>query len=392
MYDSEGREYLDFYAGVSVHALGHCHPELVETICEQVKTLQHTTSIYLNESMVRLAESLADFYPWQEIHKSFFCASGSEAVEGACLLAFLHTGQSEIIALQNSLHGRTKFGMSLTGLSMWRTDPNPVAGIVHAPAPFCYRCAYGKTPNDCDLPCAAEVENVITHAPQGKIAAFIAEPIQGNGGIVVPVERYFQAVYPIVKKAGGLFIVDETQTGFGRTGRKFCIEHYGVSPDIICGGKALGGGTPIGFFSTTDEIAESYKRPGASTFGGNPVTAEAGCKFLEVLVRDDLVQAAAERGEILGAALGQLQKKFPRLAGDVRGKGLMWGVELVNAEGRPDAELTDNMLEKLKDRGLLLGRTGPGRNVLTFMPPLIVTKEQIQHAIQLVTDQLFKLI
>ena len=391
MYDSKGREYLDFYAGVSVHALGHCHPELVETIREQVGTLQHTTSIYLNESIVKLAETLAGFYPWQEIHRSFFCASGSEAVEGACLLATLHTGRSEIIALQNGLHGRTKLGMSLTGLSFWRTDPNPVGGIVHVPTPFCYRCAYGRAPRDCNLLCAAEVEKIIATATCGKIAAFIAEPVQGNGGIVVPEERYFSAVYPIIKKAGGLFIVDETQTGFGRTGRKFGIEHYGVRPDIICGGKALGGGTPVGYFSTTDEIAESFQRPGASTFGGNPVTAEAGCKLLEILVRDGLVQAAAEKGAFLGSALGQLRGKFPRRAGDVRGKGLMWGVELVDAEGHPDAGLTDNVLERLKDCGLLLGRTGPGRNVLTFMPPLIVTEEQIRHAVELVSDALEEL-
>lgn len=384
MYDSEGKEYLDFYSGVSVHALGHCHPEMVATICSQVGALQHTTTIYLNESIVNLAEALANFYPWDGVQRSFFCASASEAVEGACLLASLYTGRSEIIALQNGLHGRTKLGMSLTGLSFWRTDPNPVGGITHVPAPYCYRCPHCRPLKDCNLQCAREVTQAIATATSGKIAAFIAEPIQGNGGVVVPPRGYFEEVYRIVKGAGGLFIVDETQTGFGRTGRKFGIESYGVTPDIVCGGKSLGGGTPIGFFSTTAEIARCYTRPGASTFGGNPVTAEAGIKFLEILERDRLVEAAAVRGEVLGAMLVELQGKFPGAIGDVRGRGLMWGVELVDDERAPNAVLADAVLEAAKDRGLLVGKTGAGRNVLTFMPPLIVGEEQLRRAASLV--------
>ena len=379
LYDHNGREYLDFYAGVSVHALGHCHPELVEVICQQVRTLQHTTTIYLNQSIVGLAEALANFYPWS-ITKTFFCASASEAVEGACLLATLYTGNSQFIALQRGLHGRTKLGMSLTGLSFWRTDPFPVGGIHHAPPPCCHDCQHD--PDRCAWQCAHEIERIIATCTSGKIAAFVAEPIQGNGGITVPEQDYFRIVYAAVKKAGGLFIVDETQSGFGRTGKKFAIEHYGVEPDIVCGGKALGAGTPIGFFSAGDGIAQCYRRPGASTFGGNPVTAEAGIKFLEILIRDGLVEAAAVKGRQMQQRLTALQQKFPEVIADVRGKGLMWGIELID----PQLTLTDLVMEQAKDQGLLIGKTGPDRNVLTLMPPLIVTDQQIDQAITTVAE------
>ena len=183
----------------------------------------------------------------------------------------------------------------------------------------------------------------------------MAEPIQGNGGIIVPGQDYFRIVYAAVKKAGGLFIVDETQSGFGRTGKKFAIEHYGVEPDIVCGGKALGAGTPIGFFSASDGIAQCYRRPGASTFGGNPVTAEAGIKFLEILIRDGLVEAAAVKGRQMQQRLTALQQKFSEVIADVRGKGLMWGIELID----PQLTLTDLVMEQAKDQGLLIGKTGP---------------------------------
>lgn len=370
LYDHNGDSYLDFYSGVSVHALGHCHPEMVETITKQVSTLQHTTTIYLNQSIVNLAASLANFLPGS-IQKSFFCSSGTEAVEGACLLATLHTGSSEFIALQHGLHGRTKLGMSLTGLSFWRTDPNPVGGITHVP-----NC---RTEEDLEQTLHYLSETIAT-TTSGRIAAFIAEPIQGNGGIITPPKGYFKKVYDIVKNAGGLFIVDETQTGFGRTGYNFGIDYYEVEPDIVCGGKALGGGTPCGFFATNDKIAKSYTRPGASTFGGNPVTAEAGIKFLEILSRDNLVEESRKKGIFFEELLINLKSKYSQHVADVRGRGLMWGIEL---QGDNIATLVDNILEESKNCGLLVGKTGANRNVITIMPPLIVTKEQIKMAMKI---------
>jgi 4-aminobutyrate aminotransferase-like enzyme len=379
VYDAQGKRYMDLYAGVSVHALGHCHPELVEVICRQVQTLQHTTTIYLTEPIVDLAEALAQFLPG-DLRRTFFCASGSEANEGAALLATLHTGRSEFLAFQGALHGRTKLTMSLTGLSFWRTDPQPVGGITHVPHPTCSNCPFGRTKDNCSWECIAAVEAAIRSSTSGRPAAMFVEPVQGNGGINVPPPGYFQRLRDVLAKSETLLIADEVQTGFGRTGRSFAMDHWDVVPDIITGGKALGGGTPIGFFSTTDRIAASYTRPGASTFGGNPITAVAGLAFLKILLREKLVEHSRETGETLASLLGALARRFEFLR-EVRGLGLMRGMEIAPHGGSTAAELADEILERMKDAGYLLGKTGPGRNVLTWMPPLIITTDQIEEAV-----------
>lgn len=379
LYDSTDKKYMDLYSGVSVHALGHCHPEMTETICRQVKTLQHTTTIYLTEPIVNLADELAKILPGN-LCRSFFCCSGSEANEGAALLATLYTGRSEFLAFQNGLHGRTKLGMSLTGLSFWRTDPNPIGGIVHVPPPHCFHCPFGQKYGHCEFQCVDAVERAILTATSGKPAAMFVEPIQGNGGIVMPPAEYFPKLRDVLNRFEMLLIADEVQTGFGRTGKMFAMQHWNVHPDIITGGKALGGGTPIGYFSTTDEIASSYTRPGASTFGGNPVTAQAALKFLEILQHDGLSEQAARMGHILRQKLEGLCQEYNFIA-DIRGAGLMVGTEIVDWNDIPAAELTDRILEQMKDAGYLLGKTGPGRNVLTFMPPLIIAENDINKAV-----------
>jgi 4-aminobutyrate aminotransferase-like enzyme len=379
LYDSAGKKYMDLYSGVSVHALGHCHPEITEIICQQVKTLQHTTTIYLTEPIVNLAGELAKVLPG-DICRSFFCCSGSEANEGAALLATLHTGKSEFLAFQNGLHGRTKLGMSLTGLSFWRTDPNPVGGIVHIPPPHCFRCPFNQKYGQCQFQCIDAVEKAILTSTSGKPAAMFVEPIQGNGGIVVPPPEYFPKLRELLDKYKMLLIADEVQTGFGRTGKMFAMEQWGIKPDIITGGKALGGGNPIGFFSTTDQIAASYTRPGASTFGGNPVTAQAALKFLEILQRHKLVEKAATMGQLLKKRLEGIGKECAPIA-DIRGAGLMVGAEVSAWNNLSSSELTDMILERMKDSGYLLGKTGPDRNVLTFMPPLIIEENDINEAI-----------
>jgi len=386
LYDSQGRQYMDFYSGVSVNALGHCHPEITDAICRQIKTLQHTTTIYLTEPIVNLAEQMAQILPGK-LCRTFFCCSGSEANEGAALLATLYTGRSEFLALQNSLHGRTKLGMSLTGLSFWRTDPNPVGGITFIPAPTCYRCPFGQSYGQCQFQCIQAVEQAILTSTSGKPAAMFVESIQGNGGIQVPPAEYFPKLRQVLDKYQMLLITDEVQTGFGRTGKMFAMDHWNVIPDIITGGKALGGGTPVGFFSTTEEIAQSYTRPGASTFGGNPVTATAALSFLKVLQRDGLVDRSQKLGQQLLKNLQTVLGKHPFVA-DIRGKGLMVGVELMASETIDAPALTDMVLENMKYSGFLLGKTGPGRNVLTLMPPLIVEEQQIHQ----VVDELGKVL
>ena len=379
LYDSEGKKYLDCFAGVSVINCGHCNPEINTKVTEQVNTLQHVCNIYLTENFVNLAEKLAEVTPG-DLQKSFFCSTGTEANEGAALLAQIYTGKSEFIALRNGLHGRTKLTMSLTGIGMWRTDPNPVGGIHFAPNPYCYRCPLGKKYPECDLACANAVEDIIKTSTSGQPAAFIAESIQGNAGIVVPPKGYFKRIKEILSQYGALLIDDEVQTGFARTGKMFAIENFDVVPDIMSMAKALGNGAPISAFISTANIADTYTKPGASTLGGNPVSSTAGLAVLEYIEKHHLMENAKARGEQLRKGLQKLQKNHP-IIGDIRGLGLMDGAEFVKPDGSPAPEELDRVLEAMKDRGFIIGKNGIGRNVMAFQPPLVITEENINEVL-----------
>lgn len=375
LYDSTGKQYLDCFAGVSVINCGHCNPAITDRICEQVKTLQHVCNIYLTDPFVRLAQRLAEVTPG-DLKKTFFCSTGTEANEGAALLATVATNNSEFISLRNGLHGRTKLTMSMTGISMWRTDPNPVGGINFAPNAYCYRCPLGKRFPECDYACANTVEDIIKTNTSGRVAAMIAEPIQGNAGIVTPPLGYFKRVKEILDRYGILLIIDEVQTGFCRTGKMFAIENYGISPDIMTMAKALGNGTPISAFIATEKVANTYTKPGASTLGGNPVSSTAALATLDYLIDNNLADNALARGAQLKAGLAELQKKYP-IIGDIRGMGLMVGVELVHADKSPASTETDIILEEMKNRGYIVGKNGVARNVLAFQPPLVITEQNI---------------
>jgi len=375
LYDSEGKQYLDCFAGVSVINCGHCNPEITARICEQVTTLQHVCNIYLTENFVNLAERLAAITPGN-LQKSFFCSTGTEANEGALLLASIYSGNSEFIALRNGLHGRTKLTMSLTGIGMWRTDPNPVGGIHFAPNAYCYRCPLGKKYPECDLACANAVEDVIKYSTSGNVAAYIAEPIQGNAGIITPPPGYFKRVKEILDQHNILLIVDEVQTGFGRTGKMFGIENYGIVPDIMSVAKALGNGTPISAFIASAKVADTYTKPGASTLGGNPVSSAAALATLDYLENHQLKENAIARGAQLRAGLEELQKKHP-IIGDIRGLGLMLGAEFVHLDKSPAADELDIVLEEMKDRGFIIGKNGLDRNVMAFQPPLVISEDNI---------------
>lgn len=379
LFDDAGKKYLDMYAGVSVINCGHCNPFITSRVVEQVKTLQHVCNIYLTENFVNLAEKLAEVTPGN-LQKSFFCSTGTEANEGSLLLASIYTRSSEFIALQNGLHGRTKLTMSLTGIGMWRTDFAPVGGINFAPNPYCYRCPLGKKYPECDLECANKIETIIQTATSGRPAALIAEPIQGNAGIVVPPKNYFKRVKEILEKYGALLIDDEVQTGFARTGKMFAIENFDVVPDIMSVAKALGNGQPISAFISTAKIADTYTRPGASTLGGNPVSSAAGLAVLDYIAEKNLMKNAVERGEQLKLGLETLQKKFP-IIGDVRGIGLMIGAEFVHADKSPAAKELDSVLEILKDNGFIIGKGGVGRNVMAFQPPLVITEKNVDDVL-----------
>ncbi len=389
VYDHTGKRYVDCYAGVSVVGAGHCNPDITEKTCDQLKRLQHTTSIYLTQPVVDLAEQLAGIAPG-ELRKSFFCASGSEANEGAVMLAQLFSNRSELLALKSGLHGRTKLGMSLTGLSFWRTDSNPVGGISFVPNPYCYRCAFGATYPNCDLKCADYIKEVIETSSSKQVAAMITETIQGNGGVIAPPPEYFKRVREILDQYGILLIADEIQCGFGRTGKMFAMEHWGITPDIMTMAKTLGNGLPIGAFITTDKIAASYTRPGASTFGGNLVSSVAALATIEFIKKHNLASNAEKLGAYLKNRLLELKDKHKTI-GDVRGIGLFQGAELVKDDKQPATDDADLVLEMMKDRGVLVGKTGPGRNVITFQPPLIITESDLEEAVNALDKALSEL-
>jgi len=359
LFDHTGRRYLDCYSGVGVMNAGHSHPEILAAVMEQAACLQHTTSIYLTEPVWELAEQLSAVTP-ARLDRSFFCASGSEANEAAMLLATLATGRSEFVAFSRGLHGRTKAAMSATGLSMWRTDPELLATFHHAPVPGHH--------DSLD-----EVERLLKRR---SVAAVIVEPVQGNGGIVVPPAGFFPRLLEICHRHGTLLIFDEVQTGLNRTGRWFAGQRWNVTPDIMTVAKALGNGWPIAAAVTTDELAAAYVRPGASTFGGNPLSCAAALAVIKIHQRDQLGPRAERLGNMFR---DELRRRLDgcRWVGEIRGAGLMLGVELVRPDGRPAADELGRLLESLKDEGYLAGRTGPDRNVLTLMPPLIVEDEDL---------------
>lgn len=380
LYDDGGRKYLDAYSGVGVVNCGHCHPKVVRAAERQLRTLQHTTTIYVTEPLLDLAEKLARFVG-SGLTRSFFCTSGSEANEGAMRLAKLHTGKTEFIALTEALHGRTYLTTAATGLAFWRTDPDLPQNVHFAASPVCGRCPYGLERRTCGLRCADDVEKILK-ARRGRVAAMIAEPVHGNGGVHPLPEGYLKKVRKSLRRHRALLILDEAQTGFGRTGKKFAFQHHGVVPDILTVCKALGNGLPVSAFIAGDDVAAAYVRPGASTFGGNPVCARAAEAVLGVIESDRLPEKAARLGRELRAGLEALKEKSPWIR-EVRGAGLMLGAELADpVTGEPASAVIDRVLESMKDGGVLAGKTGKGRNVLTFMPPLVIGRREVARILE----------
>lgn len=375
LYDHTGKRYADFFAGVSVMGCGHSNPEILKDTMEQLENLQNITAIYLTQPMAELAEKLADVFPG-EIKRTFFCVTGSEANEGAMALARLHTGKNGFIALNGGLHGRTHLTLSVTGIPMWRLDDDLVKeNIFFIDRPYSEDTSYEEAMTKS----LKQLEEVLEqHA--SKIGAMILEPIQGNGGIIMYPEGYMKKVKALLEKHQVLLIDDEVQTGYARTGKMFAIEHYDVVPDIIVTAKALGNGIPISTFSTTDEIAASFNKPSASTFGGNPVAAATALSVLRFIENQDL----KERCERLGALLRQkLEAMDHPLIREIRGAGLMLGAQIQQGNAQESsAEITDRVLEEMKDRGFILGKNGLGRDVLAFQPPMVIEEENILEMVE----------
>lgn len=374
LFDSNNKKYLDFFSGVSVMNCGHSNPEILKNTINQLNTLQHTTTLYLTQPMVDLAEKLSEVLPG-DIKRTFFCTTGSEANEGAMALARLHTKKTGFIALNGGLHGRTHLTLSVTGIPMWRLDDNLIKeNIFFIDRPYSPETSYEEAMKKS----LNQLEDVLKNHGQN-IAAMILEPMQGNGGIILYPLNYIKEVKALLESYNVLLIVDEVQTGYGRTGKMFCIEHYDVVPDIIVTAKALGNGTPISTFSTTDEIGKSFNRPSASTLGGNPVSAYTALSVLNYIENNSLVERAKELGEYLKKKLEYLSSP---LIQEVRGIGLMLGIQIQsNNKELTSAEITDIILEDMKDLGFFIGKNGLNRDVIAFQPPLVITKEDIDSMI-----------
>jgi 4-aminobutyrate aminotransferase len=382
---TDGREYVDCFAGISVVNAGHNHPAVVAAARAQMEKLVHCCSyVYYSQPTADLAEKMAQITPGR-LKKSFFANSGAEAIEGALKLARLYTGKHEIIALQGSFHGRTWGALSVTGNSGRKKRGGPYApGIAFAPAPYPYRsrAATGEE-------CARSLEEIIRFATAGDVAAFLAEPVMGEGGIIVPPPDYFLEIKKVLDRHKILFVADEVQSGFGRTGAMFAIEHFGVEPDILVTAKGIADGFPLGAFTTRDEIAAAFQ-PGdhLSTFGGNPVCCAAALANIDVLEQEELPAKARETGKYAVERLRAIQERYP-LIGDVRGLGLMIGVELVtDAKLTPAATQAEAMREGCLKRGVLIGVGGVYGNVVRFQPPLVISKTQIDTALRAFEESL----
>jgi 4-aminobutyrate aminotransferase len=390
LYDADGKRYLDFFGGIVTVALGHCEPRVVAALEKQAKTLQHVSTLFPTVPIVELAEKLAEIFPGDKPAKSFFTNSGTEAIETAILTARVHTQRTEVVALRHGYHGRTMLSMSLTAHSNWRLGGVHDGSIRHAMAPYCYRCPLGLKPESCGTACADDVEDVIKTTTSGRPAAFIAEPIMGVGGFITPPKEYFPRVAEIVRRYEALYIADEVQTGWGRTGGKwFGIEQYGVKPDLIVAAKSLGNGHPIGATVARAAVADSFKGLTIATFGGNPVTMAVCKTVVDIIEKDRLADNATAVGGHFRRRLDGLGEKHA-IVGEVRGMGLMQGIELVKDRQtkEPAPQAAAAVLEGTKDRGLIIGKGGMYGNVLRISPALNVTAEDADQAADIIDQAL----
>jgi 4-aminobutyrate aminotransferase len=382
--DVDGNLFLDFMAGIAVASTGHSHPRVVNAIEEQARKFLHICgSDFYYESMAELVEKLARLAPGTGGKKVFLTNSGTEAVEAAIKLARYHTKRHHIIAFHGSFHGRSLGSLSLTASrASHRAQFGPLLpGVHHVPFGFCRRCPMHLEYGSCAIACVSDLEKTLFRYEvlPNEVAALFVEPVQGEGGYVVPPLEYLPMLQELCRRHGILLVADEIQSGFGRTGKMFASEHWGIEPDILCVAKGIASGMPLGAMIAREEVSSWSRSTHGSTFGGNPVACAAALATLAV-IEDGLVANAAAVGGYLKEKLTQLQNKHA-VVSDVRGLGLMIGVEFAkNDPGRaPDAKLRDRVMHKCFEKGLLL--LSCGESTLRFCPPLIVQKEEADIAV-----------
>jgi 4-aminobutyrate aminotransferase len=382
--DVDGNRFLDFNAGIAVVASGHCHPEVVRAIQEQAARLIHMSGTdFYYEEIVALAEKLSEIAPGDVPRRVSFGNSGAEAMEGAIKLARWSTGRDKIIAFLGSFHGRTMGALSLTARkAVQRAGFGPlVPGVTHAPYPYCYRCPYGQTPDGCAVECVQHIENTLlkTISPAQETAAIVVEPIQGEGGYIVPPKKFFDELTRICKENEILLIFDEVQSGMGRTGKMWAAEHFAAVPDIFSVAKGIASGMPLGATVARADLMTWPPGAHASTFGGNPVACVAALTTIRLL-EQGLIDNAARTGDYMRERMRDWPARFP-VVGDVRGLGLMIGIELVRDQLTKEKapELRDRVVDLAFQRGLLV--LGAGDNTLRLCPPLIITRDQCDFAL-----------
>ena len=389
LFDETGKRYLDAFAGIVSVSVGHCHPRVMEAVNEQNSRLQHTTTIYLHPNIAKFAEKLVSTLP-EGLDTVYFTNSGSEANDLAILMARAYTKNYDVIALRNGYHGGSQGAMGLTAHSTWKYSVPHGFGVHHAQVPDRYRGHFGYDDPESGPKYALDVKDLIDRGTSGSIAAFIAEPMQGVGGVIEMPDNYLRDAYKYVRSAGGICIADEVQTGFGRTGENFWgFENHSVVPDMVVMAKGIGNGCPLAAVVTTKEIAQCLTEAiHFNTFGGNPVSCAQGLASLEVLLDDGMQENCKQLGETLFAGLQALQKKYTCI-GDVRGKGLMLGVELIEDENKtPATKLTADVFETCKDMGLIIGKGGYYGNVLRIKPPMCMTQDDVVFMLE-VLDEAF---
>lgn len=385
--DFDGNTYLDLFSGISVANIGHNNEAVVESAKAQLDEFVHGCSyVHPNAPVAELAETLSQITPG-DLKRSFFCNSGTEAVEGAVKLARKHTGNKEVIALEMGFHGRTLGSLALTGNSSYKDGMAPtINDVAHAPAPYAYRCR--SCEDTCSTACADDLEHTIETHTSDDLAAVVVEPVMGEGGIIVPPTDWLARIEEITHDHGGLLVVDEVQTGYGRTGEMFASTHFDVVPDIMPQAKGIANGLPLGAFTATEEIANSFEAGDhLSTFGGNPVACAAALATIDEL-QSGIVGNAREQGAWLSDQLASLEATFDGI-GDTRGLGLLHGIELVDpgedgprgVASKPDAHRAKHVSKCLREDGFVIGVGGYYGNVLRYQPPLTISRGQLERSI-----------
>jgi 4-aminobutyrate aminotransferase len=393
--DPDDNVFLDFTSGIAVCATGHCHPRVVQAIKDQADRLLHMSGTdFYYEPQILLAKKLASLAPGEGVKRTYFGNSGAEAVEAAFKLARYHTRRELNIAFFGAFHGRTMGALSLTASkTIQKKHYYPVVpGITHIPYAYCYRCPYNLRYPDCGLYCVHWVEDTLfrTTMPPEEVAAIFVEPIQGEGGYIVPPLEFHKELYRIARKYNILYVTDEVQSGMGRTGKMFAMEHFGVAPDIVALAKGIASGMPLGATLARQEIMDWEAGSHASTFGGNPVSCQAALTTIQLL-EESLLANAAVQGEGMIRKLRDMQKNYECM-GDVRGKGLMIGVELVKDRTTKEraSEWRNKLVRRAFEKGLLL--LGCGENTIRFCPPLTVTEEEVDLCLTLFVEALGEVI